>query len=98
MKKVFGFVAVAMLSLLALSGFGFAVEKTDGFVCPVFNSGSAVGEKNPNAIEIGGGDYTILGPNVSVPINATNGDGSGTPGGAHSSPGDTDYTAIWSGQ
>jgi len=72
-------------------------EKTDGFVCPVFNANSQAGAKNPNAVEIGGGDYTILGPNVSVPVHATNGDGEGSPPGPHSSPGDSDYTAIWSG-
>ena len=33
----------------------------------------------------------------TVPAHATNGDGAGTPGGAHSSPGDSDYTAVWSG-
>jgi len=69
-------------------------EKTDGFVCPVFNS-DAVGVHNPNAVEIGEGDYTVIESNVNVPIHATNGDGSGTPPGPHSSPGDTDYTAIW---
>jgi hypothetical protein len=66
-----------------------------GFVCPVFNPDSAVGAHNPNAHLIGGGDYTILGPEVSVPTHATNGDGAGSPPGPHSSPGDTDYTAIW---
>jgi hypothetical protein len=66
-----------------------------GFVCPVFNPDSAVSDHNPNAVGIGGGDYTIIGPNVSVPDQATNGGGTGTPGGAHSSPGDSDYTAIW---
>ena len=64
-------------------------------VCPVFNSNSQAGLKNPNAVLIGGGDYTILGPNVSVPTGATNGNGAGSPGGAHSTPGDSDYTAIW---
>lgn len=73
-------------------------EKTNGFVCPVFNDNSAVGEHNPNAVEIDGGDYTIIGPNVSVPVHATNADGAGTPVGDHSAPGDSDYTAIWSGQ
>ncbi len=73
------------------------VEKTDGFVCPVFNQNSAVADHNPNAVPIGGSDYSVIGPDVSVPINATNADGSGTPGGTHSSPGDSDYTAIWSG-
>jgi len=46
-------------------------------------------------VEIGGGDYTVAGPDVSVPSHATNQDGEGTPGGEHASPGDTDYTAIW---
>lgn len=71
--------------------------KTDGFVCPVFNDESAVGENNPNAVQIGGGDYTIVGPEVSVPTGATNDDGAGTPGGEHASPGDPTYTAIWAG-
>ena len=65
-----------------------------GFVCPVFNA-DAVGAHNPNAVGIGGGDYSIIGPDVSVPEHATNGDGAGTPPGPHSQPGDTDYTAIW---
>ena len=65
-----------------------------GFVCPVFHS-AAVGAHNPNAVQIAGGDYSIIGPDVYVPSHATNGDGAGSPMGAHSSPGDTDYTAIW---
>jgi len=96
-----------MISIAAVAAFAFAlsasfalaapVEKTNGFVCPVFNPKSAVGEHNPNAVPIFGGDYTIPGPNVSVPLNATNGNGAGSPVGPHSAPGDTDYTAIWSG-
>jgi hypothetical protein len=85
-------ITIALVPMISLA----AVEKTDGFVCPVFNDNSKAGEKNPNAVEIGGGDSTILGPDVRVPLHATNGDGAGTPGGAHSTPGDTDYTAIWS--
>ncbi len=73
------------------------VEKTEGFVCPVFNSNSAVGAHNPNAVEIGEGDYSVIGPDVSVPLHATNGDGDGTPPGEHSAPGDNDYTAVWAG-
>ena len=68
-----------------------------GFVCPVFNA-DAVGAHNPNAVFLpGGGDsfYSIIGPDVSVPDRATNAGGAGSPMGAHSSPGDTDYTAIW---
>ena len=90
------------LSIAIISMFSFAlvagaapVEKVEGFVCPVFNSNSAVGEHNPNAVPIANGDYTILGPTVNVPMHATNGNGVGSPGGPHSSPGDSDYTAIW---
>lgn len=90
------FVTVAAMLLLPSLSLAAEPEKTD-FVCPVFNSNSAVGEKNPNAIPIAGGDYTIVGPHIGVPDNATNGDGAGSPGGDHSSPGDSDYSAIWSG-
>jgi len=53
---------------------------------------------------LGGGEYTF-GPgsagdpatfNGGVPDDATNADGAGSPGGAHASPGDAGYTAIWS--
>jgi hypothetical protein len=92
--------ALLLAAVTATAGFaaGGPPEKTDGFVCPVFNEGSAAGAHNPNAVQIGGGDFTIIGPNVSVPIHATNGDGDGTPPGPHSVPGDTDYTAVWAGQ
>ena len=96
-KTIFG-LFFASLVLMSVSFVAASVEKTDGFVCPVFNQNSAVGEHNPNAVQIGGGDYTVLGPSVSVPLHATNGNGAGSPGGSHSSPGDRDYTAIWSGQ
>jgi len=51
---------------------------------------------SPKGAAIAGGHYTIVGPDVAVPLHATNGDGAGSPGGSHSQPGDTDYTAIWS--
>lgn len=74
-----------------------SVDKTDGFVCPVLNE--TVGTHNPNAIAIGGGDYSLIPSGtphiISIPIHATNSDGAGSPPGAHASPGDTDYTAIW---
>ncbi len=70
------------------------VETVDGFVCPVITTSNVL--HSPKGAEIAGGHYTIAGPDVSVPRHATNGDGSGTPGGSHSAPGDTDYTAIWS--
>ena len=74
-----------------------APEKTEGFVCPVITQ-DAVGDNNPNAVEIGQGNYSVIGPNVTVPLHATNGDGAGTPPGPHSEPGDSDYTAIWAGE
>jgi hypothetical protein len=91
--------AIFVAALIVGSGSALAapVEKTDGFVCPVFNENSAAGMKNPNAVPIGEGHYTIIGPDVSVPLHATNGDGAGTPPGPHSEPGDTDYTAVWAG-
>lgn len=69
------------------------VNKVAGFVCPVIKTSAVL--HSPRAVAIGGGDYAIIGPDVSIPIHATNGNGAGRPGGAHSSPGDTDYTAIW---
>ena len=70
------------------------VERVDGFVCPVISTAAVLNSVN-GAGPIGEGDYTIIGPSVSIPLHATNGDGAGTPGGSHSNPGDTDYTAIW---
>ncbi len=67
--------------------------KVDGFVCPVLSA--VVGEHNPNAVAIGEGHYSIIGPNVSVPVHATNDNGAGTPPGPHAAPGDKNYTAIW---
>lgn len=69
------------------------VERVDGFVCPVISTDAVLNSVNGAAIA--GGDYTIVGPDVAIPVHATNGDGTGSPGGAHSGPGDTDYTAIW---
>ena len=69
-----------------------AVPAFADFVCPV-----------ANVITIAGGDTSILpgkagdpaNSPVSVPDHATNGGGSGSPGGPHAVPGDSDYTAIW---
>jgi hypothetical protein len=69
------------------------VERIDGFVCPVITTENVL--HSPKAGPIGEGHYTVGGPDVSVPLHATNGDGAGTPPGPHSQPGDTDYTAIW---
>ena len=69
------------------------IETIDGFVCPVITTENVL--HSPRAGAIGEGHYTIGGPDVSVPLHATNGDGAGSPPGPHSQPGDTDYTAIW---
>lgn len=64
----------------------------NGFVCPVIETDGVL--SSPKSIEINGAN-SILGPMIRVPDGATNGDGSGVPSGDFSSPGDTDYTAIW---
>lgn len=101
MKRLFilGVLVVAAAGLVAmlLPGAAFAGSGND-FVCPVLNP--TVGAHNPNAVAIGGGDYTVApsgAMHLNVPDQATNMDGSGTPPGAHSRPGDKDYTAIWNG-
>jgi hypothetical protein len=73
-------------------------EKIDGFICPVLGgqAGGEHGNSSPDVfVTIAGGDTTIIGPDVSVPVHATNDNGAGSPGGDHASPGDADYTAIW---
>jgi len=81
--------ALALVPALALA----APEKTDGFVCPVVSTDAVL--NSPKGGAIGEGHYTIIGPDVSVPILATNDGGEGTPPGPHSEPGDSDYTAVW---
>jgi len=101
MKKTFQIlVLTGLLSTIFVSAaFAGGPEKTDGFVCPVLGgkAGEAHGNSDPSKIvEIGGGDYTVPGPDVNVPVHTTNDNGAGTPDGPHASPGDTEYTAIWS--
>lgn len=111
MRRVALLLVAAVVAAALVPGLAAAEkpEKVEAFVCPVFNDNSAVGDKNPNAFMIYDGDYSILpgkagehGPNVaehmSVPIHATNGDGTGSPPGPHSSPGDSNYTAIWNNE
>lgn len=86
---VFSFLAVVLMAQPTQ-----AVEKTDGFVCPVIKTDNVL--HSPKSGTLGGdGGYTIGGPDVSVPLHATNMDGAGSPGGAHAFPGDEGYTAIW---
>ena len=76
----------------------------DPFVCPVLTLPEQA-QSSGHFTMLPSGEYTF-GPgaagsaetfNGNVPNHATNGDGAGTPPGGHASPGDTDYTAIWSG-
>ncbi|MFL6725778.1 MAG: hypothetical protein ACJ8FS_04590 [Sphingomicrobium sp.] len=72
------------------------VQRTSAFVCPVISTDNVLNSVKGSTLSQG--DYTISGPTLQngVPIGATNGDGTGSPQGSHSSPGDTDYSAIWS--
>ena len=94
-----GFVATAGADPVALTDAQMdavaagGVTTVDGFVCPVIKTENVL--NSPRGAAIGEGHYSVIGPNVSIPLHATNGDGAGTPPGPHSAPGDTDYTAIW---
>ena len=72
-----------------------AAPSPTGFVCPVISTDNVLHAKNGGELGIEG-YYTVGGPMVSAPEHATNGDGAGSPGGPFSTPGDTNYTAIWS--
>ena len=95
-KLIAGFGAAALL-VAATTGVASAAppETTDGFICPVLGGQAGVNGAADVFVPIAGGDQTIIGPSVTVPIGATNQDGAGSPGGTHASPGDPDYTAIW---
>jgi len=107
MKRVFTILVVAAL-LLGLSAVVAVAQensdkpvKTDGFVCPVLGgqAGEPHGKSAPaKIVPIGQDDFTVGGPDVKVPVRATNDDGNGTPPGPHASPGDTSYTGIWARQ
>jgi hypothetical protein len=78
---------------------------SDPFVCPVLKISDQAAAHSDQFITIGGGDYSILPGkagsqdtfNGNVPTHATNADGAGSPEGAHASPGDEGYSAVWSG-
>ncbi len=100
--------AVALLGILPASAAaaGPPDRANDPFVCPVLTISDQAVDNSGHFNAIGDGTYTF-GPgnagdsdtfNGNVPNIATNGDGAGSPApNSHSSPGDTDYTAIWSG-
>ena len=73
----------------------------NAFVCPVLGgeAGGSHGNSAPAPIVgIGQGDSSVIGPDVRVPIHATNQDGDGEPGPLPATlarPGDADYSPIW---
>jgi lipid-binding SYLF domain-containing protein len=94
-------VALGVAALFAGPGAGTA---SADFVCPVLPvSDQAKENSKAGFITISGGDTSILpgkagdsaSSPVDVPDRATNQDGAGSPAGAHASPGDPGYTAIW---
>jgi len=94
MKKYFaGMAATGAILASALPAFAAPPEKVEGFVCPVITTAAVL--HSPKAMAIGEGHYSIIGPDVSVPVHATNDNGAGSPGGPHAAPGDSGYTAIW---
>ena len=104
MKTIVRITLVASLVIIGLLGttavtFADPPEKEDGFVCPVLGgkageNGMAKGITKP--IDSGLDFATVVGPEVSVPRQATNGNnGINNPGGPYASPGDSDNTAIW---
>ena len=96
---------IAALGVAALfAGPGAGAAWAD-FVCPVLPvSDQAKENSKAGFITIGDGDTSILpgkagdaaSSSVDVPDRATNQEGAGSPAGAHASPGDPGYTAIWS--
>jgi len=105
-KRVFVAVSgVAVFGLFAGSAMAAPPERAaDPFVCPVLTVPDQA-DNSGRFDDIGNGESTFAPGsagsaetfNGNVPTHATNSDGAGSPNGAHSAPGDTDYTAIWSG-
>jgi hypothetical protein len=102
LKKIFRILSLLMLSLFAVSvvlGSVAAdpVDKDDAFVCPNLGgqagiNGNTDGPNFPIG-ELGTtGNYTVGGPDVMVPLQATTW---GVPPGPHIGPTNPDYTAIW---
>lgn len=85
------------VSIVLSSVYADPVDKDTAFVCP--NLGGTAGTNGntdgPNfpITELGTtGNYTVGGPDVMVPLQATTW---GVPPGPHVGPGNTQYTAIW---
>jgi hypothetical protein len=99
--------AVAALAGISANGAMAAPPEraSDPFVCPVLKVSDRATENVDHFASLGDGNYTILPGNAgsqetfngNVPTDATNGDGTGTAGVDHVSPGDDGYSAVWSG-
>ena len=91
----------AALVFLATAGAAAAAPPDpaeNAFVCPVLG-GQAGQHGEANGISpLPTGAYTVGGPDVVVPLHATNDEGAGSPAGPQAAPGDVGYTAIWSGE
>jgi hypothetical protein len=101
-------IPVASAALMSTPGTAMAAppdRAENRFVCPVLTVSTQAVENSGRFNPIGDGQYTFAPGaagsaqtfNGNVPNHATNDDGAGSPAGAHDAPGDSGYTAIWSG-
>jgi hypothetical protein len=95
--------AIALaIGFAAVLGPGAGTASAD-FVCPVLKVPQEARDQSGRFATLPSGEATILpgkagdstASPIDVPAHATNADGTGSAGGAHASPGDSDYSAIW---
>jgi hypothetical protein len=68
-------------------------ETTDtAFVCPVLGGQAGLNGEAKGISPLPTGAYTVGGPDVVVPLHATNNEGAGSPAGPQAAPGDAGYT------
>ncbi|MFC2024413.1 hypothetical protein ACFLTJ_02400 [Chloroflexota bacterium] len=94
--------SLAVVGILATTGIAYAASpqiiEDDAFVCPVLGGQAGTHGSSPKIVQPAGTYYSVIGPGVAVPQQATNGkNGINTPGGTYASPGEAGYTAIWQG-
>lgn len=94
-KLLAGFGAAALLAA-ATTGVAAAAPPgtTHGFVCPVLGGQAGVNGSADVFASPAGTYNTVIGPDVTVPVLATNNNGDSTPLSNCLSPGDSDYSAI----
>ena len=100
------FASAANAGVITLTDAQMDTVSGGAFVCPVIPTENVTNSGNGEGIfltgELGDSDYYTLAPegalDLTVPLQATNGgDGSTSPGGTFTAPGDPTYTAIWPG-